>query len=121
MFLVLGIFIVLLIIIGILFVNLSPQFGGKATVAQKKVYEKSDNYKDEKFFNKNGVTADMSFGDMMKAAGQMFKNNPDSRPKENISVQKNDSREIANYRGDTRLMWFGHSSFLLQTRGKPYF
>jgi len=43
---------------------------------------------------------------------------PNGRPKEDLKVRKIDSASIANYQGEARLVWFGHSSFLLQMAGK---
>jgi len=112
-----GIVIGLIVIIGVLFINLSPEFGGKATEEQLKRYSKSENHEDGKFINLGHVTAEMSGGDMLKAIRGMFKRIPNATPKP-ITVAKADSTEIANYTGDTRFIWFGHSAFLLQINGK---
>ena len=75
-----GIILGVLVIGTILFVNLSPQFGGKATEEQKKEYAKSKNYKDEIFVNTNEVKLDMSFGDMMKSLIGFLRKQPNSNP-----------------------------------------
>ena len=117
MLLTIGVIIGILIITGLLFVNLSPQFGGRATNEQKKEYAKSQNYKNGKFINIGGIKSEMSGGDMLKAIRGMFKNIPNDRPKP-IDVQHIDSTQIADYKGKTRFIWFGHSAFLLQIDGK---
>ncbi|OUS02966.1 hypothetical protein A9Q86_02110 [Flavobacteriales bacterium 33_180_T64] len=114
---ILGI-VLLLTIITILFVNISPQFGGKATKEQKAIYAKSENYKDEKFVNKSDVQLDMSFRDMGKSLLGYFKPIPKTSPKESISVEKIDSLNIVQHKDSTRLIWFGHSAFLLQINNK---
>lgn len=103
---------------GVLFLNLSPEFGGKATEEQQRVYSVSDNYIDGKFINKGNVNLDMSFRDILKALKRGFKSNPNSRPKKAIEVQKIDSLNLVNYHAETRFIWFGHSTFLVQMNDK---
>ena len=110
--------ITLLIIIGVLFINLSPQFGGVASKQQKELFSKSKYYKDGKFLNNGGVKMEMSLKDSFKAMWILFKSNSKAEPNKNIAVQKIDSITIANYNSKTRFIWFGHSTFLLQIKGK---
>ena len=114
----LGIVLGALFLIVVLFMNFSPQFGGKATDEQKAEYAKSVNYEAGKFRNIGGVTADMSRGDMWKAMRGMLKSIPNTSPSKALNFHKLDSTEIADYIGETRFVWFGHSSFLLQIKGK---
>ncbi|QKX07661.1 MBL fold metallo-hydrolase [Aquimarina sp. TRL1] len=119
MLITIGIVMGVMTIVGLLFVTMSPQFGGKATKEQQKEYAKSENYKDGKFSNLGGVKMDMSGKDMLKAIGGMFKSIPESRPASDLMVQKVDSINIAAYAHEkTRFMWFGHSAFLMQTQGQ---
>ncbi len=113
-----GIFIGVVVVVAFLFVNFSPEFGGKATKEQLLEYAKSKNYKDGKFVNRGNVKIAMSGGDMLKAIGQMFESNSNSRPQNDIKVRKIDSLNIAEYKAQTRLIWFGHSAFLLQIKNK---
>ncbi|MBG50144.1 MAG: hypothetical protein CML05_17810 [Pseudozobellia sp.] len=115
---VLGILVGIIVLIGILFMNLSPEFGGKPTEAQLAKYAKSANYKEGKFFNLGNVKTDMSAGDMAKAIGGMFKKIPNALPAKPLPVKAIDSNAIVNYKGETRFIWFGHSAFLLQMNGK---
>ncbi len=114
----LGIVLGVLVIIGILFVNLSPEFGGKATKEQQAEYTKSKNYKDGKFINIGNVTMEMSGGDAWKAMKGMLSPRADSKPSKNIEVEKIDSLALVNYKDKTRLVWFGHSTFLVQMSNK---
>ncbi len=118
MILGIGILIGIIVLITTLFVNLSPQFGGKATEEQKAIYATSENYKDEKFVNKADVQLSMSFSDMRKSLVGYFRPLPNTVPQTDILVKKVDSINIANYTSDTRLIWFGHSAFLLQIANK---
>ncbi|WP_281986423.1 MBL fold metallo-hydrolase [Aquimarina aggregata] len=109
-----GVIITVLIVVIVLFINLSPEFGGKATDEQKAFYKTSENYKDDRFVNKHKVKLDMSLRDMGKSLVGYFSPQPKTIPKEELPVSKIDSTNIAEYNDKTRLIWFGHSTFLVQ-------
>ncbi|WP_110355493.1 MBL fold metallo-hydrolase [Arenibacter sp. ARW7G5Y1] len=111
-----GLFI--LIVIGVLFLYVSPEFGGTPTLEQKTIFLKSPNYKDGKFVNKGHVKLDMSMRDMGKSLAGYFGASPHTKPGLDIPVEKLDSLDIVEYQDSTRLIWFGHSAFLLQTNNK---
>jgi len=98
----------------ILFLNFSPQFGGKITDEQANNYEKSKNYKDGKFINRGEVEYIMSFSDFRKIIGNYANPQPNTVPEKNIETSPLDSFDLANFKDSTRLIWFGHSTFLLQ-------
>jgi len=102
----------------VLFVQFSPQFGGKPSKKAIESYKISKNYKDGVFKNAKDVKLDMSLKDMGKGLMGFFKSQPNTKPDHDLPSIKIDSLNIANYNGDTRLVWFGHSTFLLQTQGK---
>ena len=106
--------IALLVIVLILFLNFSPEFGGSISKEQKMNYATSDNYANGKFVNEQQVTLDMSFEDMRKSLVAFFNPVPHAIPKNDIAVEKIDSLEIVNYASEIRMVWFGHSTFLLQ-------
>ena len=108
----------LVLIIGVaLFVNLSPEFGGAPSKKQRETYAQSSNFKNGVFRNIDNVKMEMSFGKFIKMIGGYFGDNPNTVPNIDITVSKIDSTAIANYSGPSRLVWFGHSSFLLQIEG----
>jgi L-ascorbate metabolism protein UlaG (beta-lactamase superfamily) len=111
---IIGLLILLIVIISILFINLSPQFGGKANKEELKRYSQSEHFKGEEFFNLGGIKNDMSAGDMVKALGGLFKKIPNAVPKNALPVPDLDSTQVVNYNGKTQFIWFGHSTFLLQ-------
>lgn len=113
-----GILLGVILIMTILFVNLSPEFGGKATKEQKKSYAKSQNYKGGKFNNLGDVQMSMGFGKIMRSFSGYFSPPPKTAPGKDMAVLKIDSLDIVQYRDSTRLIWFGHSTFLLQMNGK---
>ncbi|WP_234974712.1 MBL fold metallo-hydrolase [Tenacibaculum agarivorans] len=118
MIVAIGALIGIIVMIAVLFVNLSPQFGGKPNEKQKVIFSKSPNYKNGQFINIGGVKNEMSGSDMIKAIGGMFKSIPNAKPNTLLNSNKIDSTNIANYNGKTRFIWFGHSTFLLQMNDK---
>ncbi|SEK45207.1 L-ascorbate metabolism protein UlaG, beta-lactamase superfamily [Aquimarina amphilecti] len=113
-----GILIGVVIIIATLFINLSPQFGGKATKEQQSNYATSKNYKDGTFINTNKVKLDMSLIDMGKSLIGYLKSQPNTVPKNGLPVKEVDSLDIVEFKKESSLIWFGHSSFLLQIQNK---
>lgn len=105
-------------LVAVLFIQFSPQFGGKASDEAIATYKTSKNYKEGVFKNTNDVKLDMSLKDMGKALMGFFKSQPNTKPNKELPYSKIDSLNIVNYKGETRLIWFGHSTFLLQTEGK---
>ena len=101
----------------VLFMYLSPQFGGVASKAQKTQYATSGHYQEGKFVNR--VEAPLMSLPSLDLIKDFIKDAPNRNPKESISVTKIDSTEIVNHSPElTRLTWFGHSAFLLQLDGK---
>lgn len=108
----------LIVVIGFFFINFSPQFGGKHTKADVARYEQSGNYKNGNFENQIPTSMDMDLKGMMSTMAKFMKGVKDGRPSERLPQESLDSASIADYAGPTRLVWFGHSSFLLQIEGK---
>ncbi|APQ19390.1 hypothetical protein A9200_14195 [Maribacter hydrothermalis] len=105
----------ILVVITLLFINFYPSFGGNTTKEQKLIYERSNQYKDGKFRNNNDVPKDLGFSETVSLAYKFFTTKvPNGRPKEDLKPQQIDSVSIADYKGEARMIWFGHSSFLLQ-------
>jgi L-ascorbate metabolism protein UlaG (beta-lactamase superfamily) len=106
----------LILLIGTLFLNCSPQFGKSSTKKQKEEYAKSENYKNGKFINLNPSPMDINY---WKLINELIKNEPNRNPTKDILVKKIDSATIENHSANiTQLTWFGHSTFLLEIDGK---
>lgn len=120
------IMITTLIIVGILvlgylaFTNFYPGFGGDVSEEQKLIYETSPQFKDGKFINNDtAVPQERNFAETMKLAFAFFTTKvPNGRPDHDLEVKKIDSAATASYKGAARLIWYGHSAFLLQIEGK---
>ena len=108
--------ILLIIVAGVLFVTLSPQFGRSPSKEQILTYQESGHHDGEKFVNRVPAVMDIKFWSLLR---KQFADAPDRHPTKDIAVEKVDSIDIATYRKDTtRLTWFGHSAFLLEMDGK---
>ena len=115
-----GVFVLVVILGGMLFINFYPSFGGDLTEEMAKSYAKSPNFKEGKFVNaKAHIPEKMSFGKMVSVSRKFFFSKvPNGSPKMNISVKKVAKESLLNYSEEARLLWFGHSAFLLQTASK---
>ena len=117
--------ITIIAIIGVLVVSYLlvttyyPNFGGNVSAERQKQYLASAQFKDGKFHNTNPVPKDLSFIETIPLVYKFFTTKvPNGRPMKNLEVKKTDVENIENYTGSARLVWFGHSSFLLQIEGK---
>ncbi len=118
MLLGIGVILGVVLISGTLFINFSPEFGGKANKEQQEKYANSQNHKDGKFINKGDVQMSMDFTKFIKSLVGYFNSPSKTVPNTDIAVVKIDSLDIVGYKDSTRLIWFGHSTFLLQMNNK---
>ena len=63
------------------------------------------------------TSLDMGFADMMKTLKEFIVGVPDSEPGFELPIEKVDSITLAGNTVATRLIWFGHSAFLVQMDG----
>ena len=98
------------LITGILFLYLSPQFGGRHSKERLDKFSNSVNFRDGKFHNL--ITTNMDFA-MGKMVAEMFKPHPNRSPESPVPVLKL-NQSFFDKPVDSRLTWFGHSTFLLE-------
>lgn len=113
-----GIFSGVIIIAGLLFVNLSPQFRGKHSKEALLRYKTSKNYKEGKFLNLLPTKSTPSFSDIGKLLKVLTKSVPNGTPTDSIPVQKIAKDELKIVSEQAKFIWFGHSSILLEIAGK---
>lgn len=114
---IIGILVVFTIAV-VLFVNLSPTFGGKVSEDQKQHYKLSKNYTEGKFENVTAINMDMSLKDMGSLMIKMMRKIPNAIPDNSIPIEKIEAASIKTPEDSTRLYWFGHSTFLIQIDNK---
>jgi L-ascorbate metabolism protein UlaG (beta-lactamase superfamily) len=112
--------ILLFTIATIVFVNLSPQFGGSASEAQQKTFLASGHYKDGIFVNQIPTSLDLGFAKTVSVMKDFFFSDVAGRePGVPLPMEKIDSAVVANRAPEiARLTWFGHSACLLEIDGK---
>lgn len=107
---------ILVILAGVIFIN-QPKFGRTPQGERMERIRESPNYRDGKFQNRSKtqqITSDKGFvGSMFDF---LFRTNPSLRPRADIPVVKTDLRALGPK--EDFLVWFGHSSYLIQTGGK---
>ena len=115
--------ILALVLIGILFVNLAPQFGAVHDKVHKDRMTQSSQYKDNAFVNQIDTqtsTPTPDSGGMIDTLFKFIKGVPNQKPSRDIDVIKLQAEDLDQSQAP-ELVWFGHSSFLLQVAGKTVF
>jgi len=107
----------------IVFISCSPQFGGKLSSTQKANYVSSPNFKEGKFINKDElqVSPKITFSGFIQGIGTMFSKDTSAQstmPNGDILVEELNPADISKIKDATRLIWFGHSTFLIQLKNK---
>ena len=115
----LGVQIIGFILIIFVFTQTSPQFGGKDSAQDIIDYKKSGHYKDGKFQNLIPTNADdMTFAKMLSVSKDFILGVPRTKPEFDLPQEKVDSIYLEKSIDIDKLIWFGHSAFLLQLDGK---
>jgi len=109
--------LVLILIIGMLFMKISPQFGAKAKGIAFERIKSSKNFKNGKFRNlePTAMMTKSNFTTILK----YFSDAQDIVPRVSIPIEKVDinSLKVKNEK-DIKLNWFGHSTVLLEVDNK---
>ena len=113
----LGFILGLVILIGTIFMNVSPEFGGSPSNLDKEEYQKTGHYNDGVFVNIQETTMDMGWDSIKSLLSETIEGGPNKRPDFDIPVLRVTPSDLEQYSA-TRLIWFGHSAFLLQMDGK---
>ena len=92
-------------------------FGAAMTPAQQKPYFESKNFSDATFNNQLNTPLNQSFSLMISSLWD-YMTAQNLAPKNNIEIIQTDSSRLANPLNKNQLLWYGHSTFLLQTANK---
>ena len=85
---------------------------------EQKGFEKTSLFKNGVFENLVPTSMDMRPSAMVKTLVQFIKGVPNSRPSFLLPIEKIDSMTIVENTSRTKMIWFGHSAFLLQIDSK---
>ncbi|OHX68373.1 MBL fold metallo-hydrolase [Flammeovirga pacifica] len=105
-------------VIGFLFLNFSPEFGGAHSTEDKERYTASGHYNEEGFFNLVPTSLDMNVDSIWATLNDYLEGVPNQRPSRPLDILKINKEEIVNNDSLTRVTWFGHSAFLLEIDDK---
>jgi L-ascorbate metabolism protein UlaG (beta-lactamase superfamily) len=108
----------IVLIITVAFMGLSPQFGGKHSKEDIKRYKASGHYEAGKFQNLIPTPMDMNLRNMVSGIKDFVVGVPRKKPDFDLPVKQIDSINLEENNDIDRLIWFGHSAFLLQLDGK---
>jgi len=110
----------MIVLIAVIFINTSPEFGSKSQGERLVKIKASENYKDGKFQNlsETDVSGDMNY---VKTLSEYFTDG-NKVPDWSIPVNKISSETISKTSDSTtKITWFGHSALLLELDGKKIF
>ncbi|CAM1361948.1 conserved hypothetical protein [Tenacibaculum litopenaei] len=113
-----GLTCVLLLGAVLVFLKTSPQFGGKISKNDVRIFEMSKNFKAGKFVNESPTKATPSLKDAYRILKLLSQKQENTVPTKEISVNKLSDESFAKREKVTRFTWTGHSSFLLQMAEK---
>ena len=100
--------ILLIVVVGAIFINTSPEFGGTISEAQKVAFARTGHYEKGKFINEIPSEIEIGFKDIPALLYKQFKGDPSRQPKVKLPVLPLDSLEITQTPDTlTRITWFG--------------
>ncbi len=118
-FMTIAALVLVVAIVGMTFLNVSPQFGGSASEEQKQQYAATGHYADGIFINDEAIVMEVNCHSIMAMIKEMLNPDPNVAPAQNIEVEKIDPETLRHHPDSlTRITWLGHSSFLIETAGK---
>lgn len=113
--------IILLIVIGTLFVHMAPQFGATFDEEHKRAMEISPQYVNKQFVNQQATASGLNEdSNMFATLVDYIKGTPNQKPSSDIEIEKLTPEQIAQT-NEPNLIWFGHSSFLLNLNKQRIF
>lgn len=104
--------------VGMAFVSLSPQFGGKHSDDDINRFKQSKNFQEDHFENLELTKTSPSLSDLGKLIKMVTAEVPDKVPSNELPVHNVPKSELQSVSKQTRVIWFGHSAFLLEIAGK---
>lgn len=115
----LGIALLLILLVGFLFLQLSPQFGGNIPQEKQLAFAKTGHFGEGIFANKEPLDFEINCHSIEKMVSGMANPDPNLVPPKDLEVIKVTANDILSHPDTTiQIIWFGHSTFLLKIEGK---
>ncbi|SFS87335.1 MBL fold metallo-hydrolase [Marininema halotolerans] len=106
-----------MVLLALVFMNRYQVFRGKATSKQLQRYEESDHFANGKFVNAIPTPIKANVATFISLIGDYFKKDPHRRPTKPLAVKSVELPPLKE-NGSARVTWLGHSTVLLQIKGK---
>lgn len=110
--------IALVLIVGALFMNLSPEFGGSPSEEQVASFEKLEYYEEGSFQNLIQTSMDMDLNSIIEMISEQIEGVQNSEPDFDVPQLKVDSLNLEHSEALNKVIWFGHSAILMHLNGK---
>lgn len=113
-----GLILILILIVAIIFINFSPQFGAKTIGANYERNKRSKNYNNGKFrdIEKTVLMTKMDLTSILQ-----FFTTGNKVPNFNIPIEKSNSIKADDLVENVKVIWFGHSALLLEVNNRKIF
>lgn len=106
-----------IILLGFFLLKYHPAFGGKPSEEKKRTFSQSPNFSQDKFKNQIPTPMDMDVKNMVITLIDVIRGNPNRKPDWPIPVEPLNIASLPD-QNQTRIIWFGHSTVLLEMEGK---
>lgn len=106
------------LVVGLAFISFSPQFGGKYSDEDITRFKQSEHFQEDHFENLEPTRTSPSFRDLGKLLAILGSEVPEKEPTTELPIHNVSEHEIEQVSERTRVIWFGHSAFLLEIAGK---
>ncbi|MDF2921374.1 MAG: hypothetical protein K0R57_288 [Paenibacillaceae bacterium] len=109
--------VLMLVAAGVLLVRLYPPLGARATGDRQLAMKGSANYSQRRFLNLIPTVMNTSLRGMLSVAAELARGGQNRRPRRALSTLELNPADLQNT-AHTKVIWFGHSSLLLQLNGR---
>lgn len=106
-----------IILLGFFFLILNPRFGGKASKDKISSFNQSVNFSENKFVNQIPTPNSIDVKNLLTILKEYWKDSPRRNPEHSLPVIGIDPASL-QHQIQTRIIWFGHSTILLEMEGK---
>ncbi len=114
--LALALLLLLLGMAGYAFYSTSDQFGAPLKLTDLQAYESSKQFNGQQFTNQIPTTSNASFKRGMESLSAFLFNEAQTEPSRPLEVLPVTRQTLLNPPDEMRIIWFGHSTFLMQVQ-----
>lgn len=109
--------IAIVVAYGLGYLYLNPQFGARISAAEIAAFEKSPQWKEDKFENEEETIMDIDLGSMPGLIKAQFSDREKRAPKQRLPIVAFDKKTWEADTNPFSFIWFGHSVGLMRMKG----